>query len=248
MTASTLGSTHPAPPSTPRPSRIGVVTEGFGHANSESEVDEQVRKGVDRFAKLGAKVTEMSVPMHAVGAAIWSPIALEGATELMMKGNGMGTNWRGLFVTSLLDAHSTWRHRANELSDTLKVSMLLGHYFTKHYRGHFYAKAQNLSRKLREAYDAALADHDLLVMPTLPLKATPLPPADASRELYVQRAFEMIANTAPFDATGHPAMSLPCGLADGLPVGLMLIGRHHDEATIYRAAHAFEQSGDWRSL
>ena len=228
--------------------RIGVVTEGFGHANSESEVDAQVRKGVDRFAKLGAKVTEMSVPMHAVGAAIWSPIALEGATELMMKGNGMGTNWRGLFVTSLLDAHSTWRHRANELSDTLKVSMLLGHYFTKHYRGHFYAKAQNLSRKLREAYDAALADHDLLVMPTLPLKATPLPPADASRELYVQRAFEMIANTAPFDATGHPAMSLPCGLADGLPVGLMLIGRHHDEATIYRAAHAFEQSGDWRSL
>jgi len=228
--------------------RIGVVTEGFGHANSESEVDEQVRKSVDRFAKLGAKVTEMSVPMHAVGAAIWSPIALEGATELMMKGNGMGTNWRGLFVTSLLDAHSTWRHRANELSDTLKVSMLLGHYFTKHYRGHFYAKAQNLSRKLREAYDAALADHDLLVMPTLPLKATPLPPADASRELYVQRAFEMIANTAPFDATGHPAMSLPCGLADGLPVGLMLIGRHHDEATIYRAAHAFEQSGDWRSL
>ena len=228
--------------------RIGVVTEGFGHPNSESEVDEQVRKGVDRFAKLGAKVTEMSVPMHAVGAAIWSPIALEGATELMMKGNGMGTNWRGLFVTSLLDAHSTWRHRANELSDTLKVSMLLGHYFTKHYRGHFYAKAQNLSRKLREAYDAALADHDLLLMPTLPLKATPLPPADAPRELYVQRAFEMIANTAPFDATGHPAMSLPCGLADGLPVGLMLIGRHHDEATIYRAAHAFEQSGDWRSL
>ena len=228
--------------------RIGVVTEGFGHANSESEVDAQVRKGVDRFAKLGAKVTEMSVPMHAVGAAIWSPIALEGATELMMKGNGMGTNWRGLFVTSLLDAHSTWRHRANELSDTLKVSMLLGHYFTKHYRGHFYAKAQNLSRKLREAYDAALADHDLLVMPTLPMKATPLPPADAPRELYVQRAFEMIANTAPFDATGHPAMSLPCGLVDGLPVGLMLIGRHYDEATIYRAAHTFEQSGDWRSL
>jgi amidase len=227
---------------------IGVVTEGFGHSNSESEVDAQVRKGVDRFVKLGAQVKEVSLPMHAAGAAIWSPIALEGATELMMKGNGMGTNWRGLFVTSLLDAHSTWRHRANELSDTLKVSMLLGHYFTKHYRGHFYAKAQNLSRKLRAAYDVALADHDLLLMPTLPMKATPLPPADAPRELYVQRAFEMIANTAPFDATGHPAMSLPCGLVDGLPVGLMLIGRHYDEATVYRAAHAFEQSGDWRSL
>jgi amidase len=43
-------------------------------------------------------------------------------------------------------------------------------------------------------------------------------------------------------------MSLPCGLVDGLPVGLMLIGRHYDEATIYRAAHAFEQSGNWRSV
>ena len=79
----------------------------------------------------------------------------------------------------------------------------------------------------------------------MPGKATPLlPSADAPRELTLQRVFEMIANTAPFDATGHPAMSIPCGESDGL--GLMLIGKHRDESTIYRAAHAFEQSGDWR--
>jgi amidase len=211
-------------------------------------VDAAVRKGAALLGKLGAAVEEVSIPLHRAGPAIWTPIALEGATELMMKGNGMGTNWRGLFVTSLLDAHSAWRHRADELSDTLKLSMLLGHYFTKHYRGHFYAKAQNLSRKLRAAYDAALARHDLLLMPTLPIVATPLPPADAPRELYIQRAFEMIENTAPFDATGHPAMTVPCGLLDGLPVGLMLIGKHGDESTIYRAAHAFEQAGDWRHM
>ena len=58
----------------------------------------------------------------------------------------------------------------------------------------------------------------------------------------------MIANTSPFDITGHPAMSIPCGLSDGLPVGLMLTGKHYDEATIYRAAHAFEQDEDWRTL
>jgi amidase len=228
--------------------KIGVVKEGFGHPNSERDVDGAVKRGAEFFVKLGATVREVSIPLHLAGPAIWTPIALEGATELMMKGNGMGTNWRGLFVTSLLDAHSAWRHRADELSDTLKISMLLGHYFTKHYRGHFYAKAQNLSRKLRAAYDAQLADVDLLLMPTLPIKATPLPPPDAPRELYIQRAFEMIANTAPFDATGHPAMTVPCGLAEGLPVGLMLIGKHYDEATIYRAAHAFEQGGDWRSM
>jgi len=226
--------------------RIGLVKEGFGHHNSEKDVDASVRSAAAVFGKLGAKVGEVSVPMHAMGPAIWSPIALEGATELMMKGNGFGTNWRGLYVTSLIDAHSAWRHRADELSDTLKLSMLLGHYFVKHHRGHFYAKAQNLSRKLRDAYDAALADFDVLVMPTLPLKATPLPPADAPREVSIQRAFEMISNTAPFDATGHPAMSVPCGQSDGLPIGLMLIGKHWEESTIYRAAHAFEQAGDWR--
>jgi len=222
--------------------RIGLVKEGFGHHNSEKDVDASVRSAAAVFGKLGAKVGEVSVPMHAMGPAIWSPIALEGATELMMKGNGFGTNWRGLYVTSLIDAHSAWRHRADELSDTLKLSMLLGHYFVKHHRGHFYAKAQNLSRKLRDAYDAALADFDVLVMPTLPLKATPLPPADAPREVSIQRAFEMISNTAPFDATGHPAMSLPCGQSDGLPIGLMLVGKHWEESTIYRAAHAFEQA------
>jgi amidase len=228
--------------------RIGVVKEGFGHANSEQDVDAQVRKSADVFKKLGATVEDISLPMHLMGGAIWTPIAVEGATQLMMKGNGFGTNWRGLYVTSLLDAHSAWKHRADELSDSLKISMLAGEYFTKHYRGHYYAKAQNLSRKLRAAYDAELSKYDLLLMPTLPMKATPIPPPDAPRELYIQRAFEMVGNTAPFDATGHPAMSIPCGMREGLPVGMMLIGKHYDESTIYRAAHAFEQAGDWKKL
>ena len=71
-------------------------------------------------------------------------------------------------------------------------------------------------------------------MPTLPITAKPIPAPDAPLAEVIQRGFEMVANTAPFDATGHPAMSLPCGLDDGLPVGLMLVGRHWGEATIYR--------------
>ena len=228
--------------------RIGVVKEGFGHPSSEADVDAKVKAGAELFRKLGATVDEISVPMHLVAPAIWLPIAAEGATEFMMKGNGMGTNWRGLYSVTLLDAHSGWRHRADELSDSLKITMLLGQYFSKHYRGHFYAKAQNLNRKLRAAYDAALASYDLLLMPTLPMKATPIPPADAPRELYIQRAFEMVPNTAPFNASGHPAMSIPCGMSDGLPIGLMLIGKYYDEPTIYRAAAAFESAGDWTKM
>ena len=58
----------------------------------------------------------------------------------------------------------------------------------------------------------------------------------------------MIGNTAPFDITHHPAMSLPCGMGDGLPIGMMLVGRRYAEPTIYRAAYAFEQAEDWKSL
>ncbi len=127
------------------------------------------------------------------------------------------------------------------------MSMLLGGYMVRNYRGHYYAKAQNLGRQLRAAYDAVLQDYDLLLMPTLPLTATPIPDENAPIPEILQRGFEMITNTAPFDVTGHPAMSVPCGLADGLPVGLMLIGPHYGETTIYRAAHAFEQGVDWKS-
>ena len=197
---------------------------------------------------LGAKVSEVSVPMHLVGPAIWLPIAAEGATQQMMKDNGHGFNWKGLYVTSMVDFHAGWKARADELSETLKLTMVLGEYFIQHYRGHYYAKSQNLARQLKDAYDATLADFDLLLMPTLPMTATPLPAPGAPVEEVVSRAFEMLPNTCPFDVTGHPAISVPCGLVDGLPVGMMLVGKHYDEATIYRAAYAFEQAGDWKSI
>jgi amidase len=78
-------------------------------------------------------------------------------------------------------------------------------------------------------------------MPTLPLKATELPEPGCPMEVYVARALEMIPNTAPFDVTGHPAMNVPCAMSQGLPVGMMLVGRHADEATILRAADAYER-------
>jgi amidase len=228
--------------------RIGLVNEGFGWPSSEADVDAKVRQAVERLRGAGAIVEPVSIPMHRDGGAIWTPIALEGLTAQMMHGNGMGFNWRGLYTTSLLDAHANWRTRADELSRTLKISMMAGEYFIKHHRGHFYAKAQNLGRLLRKTYDDVLARYDLLLMPTLPMKATPLPPTNAPLALWCQRGFEMLPNTCPFDVTGHPAMNVPCGMSDGLPVGMMFVGKPYAETTIYRAAHAFEQLGDWRNF
>ena len=228
--------------------RIGVIKEGFDQPGAEADVNDKVRAAAETLRSLGASVDEISVPWHLRGTAIWTPIALEGLTQQMMLGNGMGTGWEGLYTTSLLEYHSNWRTRADELSDTLKISMLIGQYHLKNTRGRYYAKAQNLSRQLRDEFNKVLASYDLLLTPTTPMKAQPIPPSDSSLELWCQRAFEMITNTAPFDVTGHPAMSIPCGMSDGLPVGLQIIGRRYDESTIYRAASAFEKSGDWRRM
>lgn len=228
--------------------RIGVIKEGYEQEGAEADVNDKVRAAAETLRGLGASVDEISIPWHQHGLSIWTPIALEGLTQQMMLGNGFGTGWEGLYTTSLLEHHSNWRTRADELSDTLKISMLVGQYHLKHTRGRYYAKAQNLSRQLREEFNKVFASYDLLITPTTPMKAPPIPEADATLELWCQRAFENISNTAPFDVTGHPAMSVPCGMSDGLPVGLQVIGRRYDESTIYRAASAFEQAGDWRTM
>jgi amidase len=228
--------------------KIAMLQEGFGQANSEPDVDASVQAAAARFRDLGASVDEVSIPMHALGQAIWSPIAVEGLTQTMMWGDGYGCSRPDLYVTSLMDFHRGWRQRANELSETTKMFLLFGTYVAQQHGFRYYGKAVNLGRQLTGAYDRVLQDYDLLLMPTLPLKATPLPGPNASREEYVQRALEMVANTSPFDTTHHPAMSVPCGMSDGLPIGMMLVGKHFDEPTIYRAAYAFEQSGDWMAV
>lgn len=228
--------------------RIGILTEGFQLPNLQPEVALKVRNAVARLESLGAVVGEVSVPGHRLAAALWSPIGCEGLTMQMMHGNGMGFNWEGLYDVALLDKHAAWRDHADSLSPSLKICMLIGQYGLSRYHGRFYAKAQNIARRARADYDRALSDFDLLVMPTVPITAQPLPEVDCSIAEYISRAFEMIGNTAALDVTGHPAMSIPCGLAAGLPVGMMLIGRHYAESTIYQAASAFEASGDWKQM
>ncbi|MFQ5956061.1 MAG: amidase [Kiloniellales bacterium] len=230
--------------------KIAALSEGFGFENSEADVDACVREAAGRLKALGATVEEVSIPMHLVGPAISTPIAIEGIAQTMMWGDGYGHGRSDLYVTSLMDFHRGWRQRANELAETTKLYLLLGTYIARHHGFRYYGKAMNISRRLIAAYDAVLADYDLLLMPTVPVKATPLPTLEGGREEDIARAAatEMFANTAPFDITHHPAMSLPCGLRDGLPVGMQLVGRQFDESTIYRAAYAFEQAGDWREM
>ncbi len=228
--------------------RIGVLKQGFDRPESEADVDAKVRAGAARLAELGAIVSDVSIPEHDLAGDAWVAITLEGLQDHMMHGNCAGTNYKGLFLPSMIDHFSSWRGRADELSDSLKTCMFIGEFFQTQYRGRFYGKAQNLMRLVRAKYKEALKSYDLLLVPTVPMKPQKIPGPEASMTEYVTRAFEMVGNTAAFNAGHFPAMSIPCGLSEGLPIGLMLIGDDYCETTIYRAAHAFEQSGDWRTF
>ena len=162
--------------------RIAVVQEGFGHPKSERDVDEKVKKAAELLGKMGAKITEVSIPWHHLAGALWLPIGVEGLTQTMMWGDGYGLSRPDLYVTSLMDFHRGWRQRANELSETTKLFTMLGTYIHKNHGSRYYGKAMNITRKLIEAYDAVLAQHDLLLMPTTPMKAQPMPKPGAARE------------------------------------------------------------------
>lgn len=228
--------------------RIGILKEGFEDPYADPAVNSKVRAAAKRLEELGAVVTEVSVPMHHDAAAIFTPIVTEGATMTMFNGDGYGASRNDLYSVAMMDFHRGWRRTANDMPPTAKFVLLLGQHVLDTYGTRFYGKSMNITRRLRAAYDAALTQVDLLLMPTTPITAQAFPDADCSLADYLEHGLNMIGITAPFDITHHPAMSVPCGLSEGLPVGMMLVGRHFDEQTIYRAAHAFEQSGDWKTF
>jgi amidase len=159
---------------------------------------------------------------------------------------GCTTGLGGFTATSLVDRHRAGIRNGNELPDILRMAVLMARHLVDEVGMRYYARAHNVVRRLRAAYDEALGRVDLLVLPTSPAKAHRLPVPGSSREDLLAPGFSPITNSAPFNPTGHPAMSVPVGLSDGLPVGMMIVGSHGHERDIYRLAHAIEQAGDWR--
>jgi amidase len=225
--------------------RIGVLTEGFGVPGlSDPGVDDAVRSAVAALAAAGAQVSEVSVPWHRDAMHVWTVIGTDGVLTQMIDGNGFGMNWPGRYDPELMDHYARGRREhADRLPETVKVTIVAGRHAIDRHGGRFYAMARNLALDLTAAYDEALSGFDVLVLPTLPITATPIPAADAPREESIARSTGMIVNTAPFDVTGHPATSVPAGQVGGLPAGMMIVGRHFDDAACLRVARAWEIAG-----
>ncbi|MGO9384460.1 MAG: amidase [Mycobacterium sp.] len=221
--------------------RVGIVTEGFGQPGSLPEADELVRSAARRFTEIGCSVGEISVPWHRKALHVFNVIFTDGATYQMLDGNGYGFGMDGLYDPELMAHFAKQRAvQADQFASTITATALCGHYGLNTLGGASYAKARNLLPLVRAAYDEALAQYDVLVMPTVPGTADTLPAGPPQGVALLERALGKALNTAPTDITGHPAISVPAGLVDRLPVGMMIVGKRFDDATVLRVADAFE--------
>lgn len=229
--------------------RIGLLEEGFAVQGAHPGVNERVRKAAAQLQALGAVVESVSLPVHARAAGSCRPILLEGALRTVFGADGFGTGRHDRYPEDLMVRFRKGHAQAlDTLPLTIRAVLVAGTHLTRLNGHRYYAKAINFGRSLRAGYDALLQGYDALLMPTTPSVAQRLPQGQAETLAFVEATAGMVGNTLPFNVTGHPAMSLPCGHIDGLPVGMMLVAAHFAEPTIYRIAHAYEQSVDWRAL
>lgn len=229
--------------------KIGIMKEGFGLDESDPEVDTKVRAAAETLARLGAEVEEISVPMHVEIGTVFMPMIAEGMVRQFTYGQGLGSGRFGFYPSSLIEKYSSLSARADEFPDTVNALAAFGTFVKNKWGGRIYARGQNMRPWFIKRYADLFQEYDLLLMPTTAMPAVKLPDAQTTRKERIERAWCMLANTAAYDYTGHPAISVPCGMtSEGLPVGLQLVANHFNEPAIYRAAGAFEAASDWKTL
>ncbi|NND00748.1 MAG: amidase [Gammaproteobacteria bacterium] len=223
--------------------KVAVVREGFGSQFSVPVVDSAVKNAVKVLKKVGAEIKEISVPEHNFVVPLWNAIAIEGGVSSFYAGHHSYQN-KGWYNPRLMSAMGRGiKTHGGDFSPTAKLGTLIADYMADQYHGVFYGRARNLASQLNNAYNKVFESFDLVIMPTTPQTAHKVPPSpEDDRKTYVRQALNMVANTAAFDLTGHPSISVPCKGVKGLPVGLMITGRHYEDATVLRAGHAYEQA------
>jgi amidase len=227
----------PAERATPR---IGILREGFAWpGRSDPALDALVEASARALATHGCTLSEVSVPLHRDSMKMMAGLQAETERMLFLQ-NAVGGPFRGDYDEALIGALGRWRGHAQALPLAAKLMLLGAAYLRDHVDGTQYALSLNLVNVLAAAYDRALEACDLLVFPTTATTARRVPSADASAAERLQLGWQGV-NTRVFNATGHPALNVPCGLLDGLPVGLCLVGRRGEDLALVAAARLFAE-------
>ncbi len=227
--------------------RIGVVEEALESAGCTDDTLRGLERAEARLRDDGAVISRVSVPLWGDAAmAGWFGVMAEGLTGT---DNALGRGWgySGRADLAIVAASAAGHLSGDrELLFGGRTFPLAIEHLRHVYGGLPLARAHNLRLQLRDQLDGVLADVDLLMTPTVPDGPPLLPENEATAPAWTfePAAWMSIVNTCPLNLTGHPALTVPAGRgADGMPVGVQLVGRHFDEATVYRAAYAVEAVG-----
>ena len=220
--------------------KIGIPHEYFGEG-TDKDVDKSVRGAINTLEGLGATSIDVKMPNTKYALSAYYIIAMSEASSNLARFDGMRYGLR----TEDSDWHTTFSQvRAAGFGDEVKRRILLGTYaLSAGYHDKYYLKALKIRTLIKQDFEKAFADVDVLIAPTMPYPAFKIgEKIDDPISLFLSDV-----DTVPVNLAGVPSISVPCGFSNGLPIGMQVIGKHFDEASILRAAFAFEENTDFHT-
>lgn len=231
--------------------KVGVLTEGFEHNLVNPAIKDTVMAAARKFEDLGATVEEVSLPEHLNGPAIWTiQSRISGSLNLLGQSHGR----RGLGLSELDQERLPWTNESFQRAfPSTKNVLINGLYLMSRFPG-LYSKTTNIGRQIRDLYEGVFDKYDIVVTPTTPVVAPRHGKRGKPLET-LQPSMGLTTNTAIFNVTGHPAMSIPVGFTPAaddsqvlLPVGMQIVGGLWQECKILRAGHAWESHFAWKEM
>lgn len=221
---------------------IGVPKETLDPELVDPDVIEKVLDAVRELESLGASIKEISLPLLEYGVPAYYTIATAEASSNLQRFDGIRYGYRAEDVKDLEDLYV--KTRTEGFGEEVKIRSLLGTYMLSEERYEkYFEHAAKVRTLIREDFEKMFEQVDVIVTPTATSIAPKLKDQDEPRETAVDR-YSADLLTVPVNLAGIPALSVPCGFVEDLPVGLQLIGRAFDESTLYQVGHAFEQATD----
>ncbi|WP_421853061.1 Asp-tRNA(Asn)/Glu-tRNA(Gln) amidotransferase subunit GatA [Marinomonas sp.] len=219
--------------------KIGLPKEYFGDGLN-SQVADVIMAAVKEFEKLGATVKEISLPNLQLSIPSYYVIAPSEASSNLSRFDGVRFGHRCNDPKDLLDMYT--RSRAEGFGTEVQKRIMVGTYaLSEGYYDAYYLKAQKIRRLIKEDFVKALEDVDVIMGPVAPTTAFGLGSKTSDPvAMYLEDIYTLSVNLA-----GIPAMSIPAGFADGMPVGLQVMGNYFAEAKLLNVAHQYQQHTDW---
>ncbi len=219
--------------------RVGLPKEFFGEG-CDAEVMAAVQAAIKEYEKLGATCVEVSLPNSHLSVPAYYVIAPAEASSNLSRFDGVRYGYRAPDYGNLDDMYM--KSRAQGFGEEVKRRILIGAYVLSHgYYDAYYLQAQRIRRLIANDFVEAFKVCDVILGPTSPSTAFKLGEKAADPvQMYLSDIYTIAVNLA-----GLPGMSIPCGFAGGLPVGLQLIGNYFDEARLLNVAHRYQMATDW---